>query len=79
MLSARLGSHTPPRKLDRSDDGQDHTVLPYAFSVARPHEASGSQGLPALPTPLAHDAAASTATRLAYRDDVRSPLKDEPG
>src|SRR3954468_22370650 len=30
MLSARLGSHTPPRKLDRSNDGQDHTVLPYA-------------------------------------------------
>src|SRR3954466_13503423 len=30
MLSARLGSQTPPRKLDRSNDGQDHTVLPYA-------------------------------------------------
>src|SRR6187402_2692475 len=30
VLSARLGSHTPPRQLDRSNDGQDHTVLPYA-------------------------------------------------
>src|SRR3954447_8444148 len=27
MLSARLGSHTPPRKLDRSNDGQDHTSI----------------------------------------------------
>src|SRR5439155_12499211 len=27
MLSARLGSHTPPRKFDRSNDGQDHTGL----------------------------------------------------
>jgi hypothetical protein len=79
MPSARLGSRTSPQRLDRSNDGQDHTVLPYALSAARPHEASGSQGLPALPTPLAHDAAASTATPLAYRDDVRSPLKDEPG
>ena len=35
MLSARLGSHTPPRKLDRSNDGQDHTVLPYAHSPFR--------------------------------------------
>jgi hypothetical protein len=43
MLSARLGSHTPPRKLDRSNDGQDHTVLPYAHSPfrrrVRPHRA----------------------------------------
>ena len=35
MLSARLGSHTPPQKLDRSNDGQDHTVLPYAHSPFR--------------------------------------------
>ncbi|BBO03943.1 hypothetical protein BwSH20_59410 [Bradyrhizobium ottawaense] len=49
MQSARLGSLAPPRKLDRSNDGQDHTVLPYAFSVARPHAVSGSQGRPALP------------------------------
>ncbi|GMO16187.1 hypothetical protein BwSF12_01080 [Bradyrhizobium ottawaense] len=38
--------------LDRSNDGQDHTVLPYAFSVARPHAVSGSQGLPALPATI---------------------------
>jgi hypothetical protein len=36
MLSARLGSHTPPRKLDRSNDGQDHTVLPYARPAISP-------------------------------------------
>src|SRR3954453_14141692 len=36
MLSARLGSHTPPRQLDRSNDGQDHTVLPYARPAISP-------------------------------------------
>jgi hypothetical protein len=36
MLSARLGSHTPPRQLDRSNDGQDHTVLPYARPAMSP-------------------------------------------
>src|SRR3954463_2046767 len=30
MQSARLGSLAPSRQLDRSNDGQDHTVLPYA-------------------------------------------------
>ncbi|BBO15200.1 hypothetical protein TM102_66700 [Bradyrhizobium sp. TM102] len=39
-------------RLDRSNDGQDHTVLPYAFSVARPHAVSGSQGRPALPATI---------------------------
>ena len=41
MLSARLGSHTPPRKLDRSNDGQDHTVLPYAAHPASPRGFAG--------------------------------------
>ena len=36
VLSARLGSHTPPRQLDRSNDGQDHTVLPYARPAISP-------------------------------------------
>src|SRR5258708_33373512 len=31
--STRLGSLAPPQELDRSDDGQDHTVLPYAHSL----------------------------------------------
>ncbi|BAC52152.1 blr6887 [Bradyrhizobium diazoefficiens USDA 110] len=89
-------------RLDRSNDGQDHTVLPYAhsptatgfsravdvagkmlarraFSAAHPHAVSGSQGLPALPAPCRADAAASTAARLAKRDDTRSPLKVKPG
>jgi hypothetical protein len=30
MPSARLGSRTSPQRLDRSNHGQDHTVLPYA-------------------------------------------------
>jgi len=34
MQSARLGSLAPSQKLDRSNDGQDHTVLPYAHSLA---------------------------------------------
>jgi hypothetical protein len=29
-----VGRSTPPRKLGRSNDGQDHTVLPYARSPA---------------------------------------------
>ncbi|WP_373692561.1 aminotransferase class V-fold PLP-dependent enzyme [Bradyrhizobium sp. WBOS02] len=36
MQSARLGSLAPPRKLDRSNDGQDHTVLPYARPALSP-------------------------------------------
>jgi hypothetical protein len=31
--STRLGSLAPPQELGRSDDGQDHTVLPYAHSL----------------------------------------------
>ena len=49
------------------------------FGAARPHEASGSQGLPALPAPLAHDAAASTATRPAFRTTREPPLFRGPG
>ncbi|SPP93627.1 conserved protein of unknown function [Bradyrhizobium vignae] len=41
--SRRLTRLPHPQELDRSNDGQDHTVLPYAHSAARPHEASGSR------------------------------------
>ncbi len=43
MQSARLGSLAPPRKLDRSNDGQDHTVLPYAAHPASPGGFAGLQ------------------------------------
>ena len=33
MPSARLGSRASSIRLDRSNDGQDHTVLPYAHSL----------------------------------------------
>jgi hypothetical protein len=36
MPSARLGSRASPQRLDRSNDGQDHTVLPYAAHPASP-------------------------------------------
>src|SRR5262249_24408805 len=36
MPSARLGSRTSPRQLERSNDGQDHTVLPYARPALSP-------------------------------------------
>jgi hypothetical protein len=39
-----VGLHAPPRKLGRSNDGQDHTVLPYARLAGSPHY------LPALST-----------------------------
>jgi hypothetical protein len=39
----RLTRVPPPQRLDRSNDGQDHTVLPYARSLA-------PQGFPALST-----------------------------
>jgi len=98
-----VGLPAPPRQLDRSDDGQDHTVLPYArlacspqFSQAlstylrtrrrdepdsavRLRAVTDSQGLPALPAPSRADAAASTASPARDHDDVRSPLKVEPG
>ena len=97
-----VGLPAPPRQLDRSDDGQDHTVLPYAHPLAPQGSTasctshrhvgatnftaplirtrvSGSQGLPALPAPSRADAAASTASPARDHDDVRSPLKVEPG
>ena len=44
MPSARLGSRTSSIRLDRSNDGQDHTVLPYANSAARLHAGVGLTG-----------------------------------
>ena len=41
MQSARLGSLAPSRRLDRSNDGQDHTVLPYAAHPASPRGFAG--------------------------------------
>jgi hypothetical protein len=94
----------PPQRLDRSNDGQDHTVLPYARlacsphylpalstlpeecwrdepdSAVRPRDALGSRRAirpaPGLSRPTL---LRPPQARLAYRDDVRSPLKDEPG
>ena len=40
----RLTRMPPPQELDRSNDGQDHTVLPYARLACSPHD------LPALST-----------------------------
>jgi hypothetical protein len=66
--------------LDRSDDGQDHTVLPYAICAVR-HTLPGAHGgrlnpLPAPPSTVHADAAASTAShprigRLAIRPSDR--------
>ncbi|RTE94868.1 hypothetical protein D6B98_03615 [Bradyrhizobium sp. LVM 105] len=36
MPSARLGSRASSIRLDRSNDGQDHTVLPYARPAMSP-------------------------------------------
>jgi len=41
MRFTRLGSVAPPRKLDRSDDGRDHTVLPYARFACSPQSFPG--------------------------------------
>ncbi len=41
MPSARLGSRTSSIRLDRSNDGQDHTVLPYAAHPASPKGFAG--------------------------------------
>jgi hypothetical protein len=71
----RLFAACPPSAVDVAG----RMLARRTLSAARPHAVSGSQGLPALPAPRVHDAAASTATRFAYRNDVRSPLKVEPG
>jgi len=93
-LTARIArsSFANLRRLDTSHGCQDHTVLPYAASSAKP----SSQPVPptkllakafkrrssarharsrktALRTPLAPDAAASTATRPNVRDDGQRP------
>ena len=80
------------RQLDTSHGCQDHTVLPYAASSAKPSSQpvqptkllakafkrrSSAHGvrsrITALRTPLAPDAAASTATRPNVRDDGQRP------
>jgi hypothetical protein len=52
MRLTRLGAPHLRKRLGRSNDGQDHTVLPYALSAVRQHVDTDSQGLPALPAPL---------------------------
>ena len=79
MRLTRLGAPHLREKLGRSDDGQDHTVLPSALSAVRLRVAADSQGLPALPAPLVPTLPRPPQARLAISDDVRSPLKDEPG
>jgi hypothetical protein len=74
MPSARLGSRASSIRLDRSNDGQDHTVLPYALSAARPHAVTDSQGLPALPAPLMPTLPRPPQARLAIKTTTRSPL-----
>jgi len=98
MPSARSGSRTSSIRLDRSNDGQDHTVLPYArpamspqssrpcrrsrkltgetkpSSAVRPHAATGSQGHPALPAPIAPTLPRPPQARLAKLTTARSPL-----
>ena len=88
---ARLG-FANLRQLDTSHGCQDHTVLPYAASSAKPSSQpvpptkllakafkrrSSARGVrsrkTALRTPLAPDAAASTATRPNVRDDGQRP------
>ena len=80
------------RQLDTSHGCQNHTVLPYAASSAKPFgqpvpptkllakafkRRSSARRVrarkPALRTPLAPDAAASTATRPNVRDDGQRP------
>jgi len=46
MHFTRLGSLHLREKLDRSDDGQDHTVLPYARFAASPQYSSALSTLP---------------------------------
>ncbi len=54
---------------------QDHTTSPYAAIVSRPRAVDRSQIFrPALRSHCAQDAAASTASRPAFRDDHDTPL-----
>ena len=54
---------------------QDHTTSPYAAIVPRPRAVDRSQIFrPALRSPSAQNAAASTATHPAFRDDHDTPL-----
>jgi len=46
MQLTRLGAPHLREKLDRSDDGQDHTVLPYARFAASPQYSSALSTLP---------------------------------
>jgi hypothetical protein len=41
-----VGRSTPPQQLGRSNDGQDHTVLPYARPACSPHYLPGLSTLP---------------------------------
>jgi len=78
--AAPVGTGPHPQGLTVANDGQDHTVLPYAFSAVRPTRLAkeltrlGSIHCPALLSASATTLPASTATRSAARDDVRPPL-----
>jgi hypothetical protein len=62
------------RELSISNGCQDHTVLPYADSVARPARRTSLTSFARPAITLRADAAASTASPPAFRDDREAPL-----
>jgi hypothetical protein len=78
MQATLLAQCADHHELDTSNGCQDHTVCPSATSVVRLARGSiahrrSLNGLPALRSPHAPDAAASTASRPNVRDDGQRP------
>src|SRR5215831_17373486 len=74
-----VGLAASPRKLDRSNDGQDHTVLPYAISAVRTTRLASAHGVRLNPLPrpaldIRADAARVHRNPAHGRDDDRPPL-----
>ncbi len=66
MHFTRLGSRASSQRLDRSNDGQDHTVLPYASALVVHSQPRVHRDYPPTPRHRVPDAVASTAAHSTF-------------
>jgi len=69
-----VGPLVASAKLDRSDDGQVHTISTYAFSAVRPAMRAAHKPKARPATASRADAGRVHRTQTRVRDDVRPPL-----
>ena len=74
MQSTRLGSLAPSQELDRGNDGQDHTVLPYARPAMSPQFFQPCRRSRKLTSETKPDSAVVRTWPRAHRDYPPCPL-----